>query len=179
MHPLHLRLADSTRGPIGAARDVAAEIGHDPDAFAVVVDGLAHPEEEVRNRSAWALDVATRSYPRRLAPHADALLAVAEADRNGGMLRRLLPSLLSRVPLTPTQARHVTDWALGMLDRSRVADQANLLSALAAVALAHPDLAPDIVPRIHVALDHPAPSVRARARRLCARLDRRGLLPGS
>ena len=175
MHPLHLRLADRSLGPIGAARDVAAEIAHDPDAFAVVVDGLAHPDEGVRNRSAWALDVATRSFPSRLSPHADALLAVAQADRNGGMLRRLLPLLVSRVALTPAQARRVTGWALGMLGRSRVADQANLLSVLGAVALAHPDLAPGIVPRVHVALDHPAPSVRARARHLCARFDRHGL----
>ncbi len=164
-------------GPIGAAREVAAEIAHDPGAFAVVVDGLAHPDEGVRNRSAWALDVATRSYPRRLSPHADALLTVAHADRNGGMLRRLLPLLVSRVRLTPAQARRVTVWALGLLDRSRVADQANLLSALAAVAVAHPNLAPAVVTRLHVALDHPAPSVCARARHLCARLDRHGVSP--
>ncbi|WP_412061495.1 hypothetical protein [Rubrivirga sp. IMCC45206] len=175
MHPLHLRLADRSLGPIGAAREVAAEIAHDPDAVAVVVDGLAHPDEGVRNRSAWALDVATRSTPSRLAPHADALLAVADADRTGGMLRRLLPRLVSRVPLTPAQARRATGWALGRLDRSRPADQANLLGALAAVAVAHPGLAPGIVPSLHIALDHPAPSVRARAWHLCARLDRHGL----
>lgn len=177
MHPLHLRLADGSPGVVGAAREVAAEIAEDLEAFAVVVDGLAHEWEGVRNRSAWALDTATRSFPTRLAPHAAALLAVAEADRSGGMLRRLLPLLLARVPLDAAQARHTTDWALAMLDRSRVADQANLLSLLAAVALAHRDLALAIVPRVHIALDHPAPSVRARARHAAARLDRAGLLP--
>ena len=175
MHPLHLRLAAASPGVVGAARAVAAEIAHDDEAFAVVVDGLAHDDEGVRNRSAWALDVATRRHPARLAPHADALLDAAATDRDGGMLRRLLPLLLSRVPLDADPADRVAAWALARMDRSRVADQANLLTLLTAIVLAHERLAPRIVPRVHVALDAAAPSVRARARHCCRRLDRAGL----
>lgn len=174
MHPLLLRLAEGPPNAIGPARSVAAEAAGDPTAVAVLMDGLVSPDEGVRNRSAWVLNRVARSYPSRLAPHAGALLEAAEAGRFGGMLRRLLPRLLARVPLDDGQAGRVMVWGLARLDRSPIAEQANVLEALASVALQHPGLAPRIVPRIHLALDHPAPAVRARGRHLCARLDRHG-----
>lgn len=177
MHPLHLRLADGSPGVIGAARVVAVEIAGDPVAFAVVVDGLASDNPGIRNRSAWALDRATRRHPDRLASHVNSLLDVAGADYIGGTLRRLLPLLLSRIPLDARQARHVLTWGMKRLDRVPVAEVANLFEALASIATQHPDLAPPTIRRLHAALDHPAPSVRARARHLAARLDRLGLAP--
>ncbi len=111
MHPLLLRLADGSPGVVGAAPAVAAEIAGDPDLLAVVVDGLDADHEGVRNRAAGALDRATRRDPARLGPHAEALLAVADADRTGTTLRRLLPLLLGRLRLDVPGARHVVGYA--------------------------------------------------------------------
>ena len=173
MHPVLLRLADGpSPGTLGHAREVADEIAADPDLFAVVVDGLADDAEGVRNRSAIAIDRATERRPDLLAPHADALFDAAEADRSGGALRRLLPRLLSRLALDPDQARRLAAHAEAWLRTEPPGAQANALDALAAVALQHPDLAPALRPLLEDALDHDAPSVRSRARRHGARLDR-------
>ncbi|WP_143537550.1 hypothetical protein [Rubrivirga marina] len=168
-----LRLAEGdTPGTLGHARAVAEEVVTHPDLVEVLVDALAHDEEGLRNRAAIALDRAARHDPRPLAPFAGALLDAAEADRPGGALRRLLPLLLSRVPFDVESAHRLVDHAAHWLRTEPSAVRANALDALVAVVHQHPSLLERVRPSVEAALDHPAPSVRARARRQCARLDR-------
>ena len=172
MHPVLLRLADGSPGVLRHAPAVAAEIARDPDLFEVVVDALAHDNVGIRNRAAIALDRATRRDPAPLAVHADALLDAAEADRPGGALRRLLPLLLSRLPLDAARARRLAAHAEVWLRDEPAAVRANALDALASLARQHPATRDRVRPHVERALSDPAPSVRARARRQCARLDR-------
>lgn len=173
MHPVLLRLAEGrSPGTLGHAPAVAEEVARHPDLVEVLVDALADDADGVRNRAAIALDRTTRADPPLLAPHADALLAAAEADRPGGALRRLLPLLLSRVSLGPGDAERLIDRAECWLRTEPPAGRANALDALISAARQHPRLLGRARLLAEAALDHPAPSVRARARRQCARLDR-------
>lgn len=172
MHPLLLRLADGSPGVIGAAPVIAREIAEDPDLLAVVVDGLESDDVGVRNRAINALDRATRQHPDRLAPHAEALLDAAAAQRDGATLHRLLPLVLGRLDLDLADARRVVDHARQRLADGAVATKANALDALASMAAQHPEIDAEVRPILEAALDHPAPSLRARARLVLARLDR-------
>ncbi|MEM0962222.1 MAG: hypothetical protein AAGK21_06785 [Bacteroidota bacterium] len=172
MHPLLLRLADGSPGVLGAAPAVAREIADDPDLLAVVVDGLASGHEGVRNRSANALDRATRQDAAVLQLHREALLAAADADLQGATLRRLLPLLLRRLQLDLPDARRVVDYSLPRADRGPVATRSNALDALASTAGQHPAIESEICPVLEAALDDPGVSHRARARLVLARLDR-------
>ena len=173
MHPVLLRLAEgASPGTLGHAPAVAEEVARDPDLVEVLVDALADDDEGIRNRATIALDRATRHDPTLLAPFADALLATAEVDRPGGALRRLLPLLLSRVSLRVAEAERLVDHAERWLRTEPPAVRANALDALFSAARQHPSLLGRVRPLAEAALDHPAPSVRARARRQCAHLDR-------
>ncbi len=172
VHPLLLRLADGTPGVIGAAPAVAEEIADDPDLLAVVVDGLDADAEGVRNRAANALDRATRRQPDQLAPHADALLAAADAGRTGSTLRRLLPLLLGRLRLDREGAWRVVAYARPRVEAGPVATRSNALDALASMAALHVEIEREVRPLLEIALDSPDASHRARARLVCARLDR-------
>jgi hypothetical protein len=157
---------------LGHAPAVAEEVADQPGLVEVLVDALADNDEGLRNRATIALDRATRRDPALLAPFADALLAAAEADRPGGALRRLLPLLLSRVPLRLGDARRLVDHTEDWLRTEPSAVRANALDAAVSAVRQHPALLGRVRPLAEAALDHPAPSVRARARRQCARLDR-------
>lgn len=173
MHPILLRLAIGSPGVTGEAAAVADEIAGDPDLFAVVVDGLESEHAGVRNRAANALDRATRRRPDLLDPHAGALLAAAEAHRPGTTLRRLLPLLLGRLDVSPSDARRIAAYARSRLGAGvPVATRVNALDALGSMAEAHAALRPGVRPLLDAALDAPEASMRARARRVLHRLDR-------
>ena len=172
MHPILQRLSEGTPGVIGAAPAVAREIAGDLDLLAVVVDGLGHDAEGVRNRSANALDRATRRDPDALAPHTNTLLAYAQADRTGTTLRRLLPLLLGRLRLPLADARRVVRYAQPRTEAGPVATRSNALDALASMATLHPEIECEVRPLLEVALDDPGVSHRARARVVLSRLDR-------
>ena len=169
MHPILLRLSE---GSYRTALQIAPEASGDPGLIAVLVDALSAPAPALRNKAAVALDPATRRRPRSLAPHVDALLAAAEADRHGPALRRTLPLLLSAVPLTEAQADAVAAHARQRLADGAPAAKANALTALASVAEQHPAHRDRVLAELDAALDAPSPSLRARARRLLYRLDR-------
>jgi len=173
VHPVLLRLAEGdSPGTLGHAPAVAEEVADQPGLVEVLVDALSDDDEGLRNRATIALDRATRRDPAPLAPFADALLAAAEASRRGGALRRLLPLLLSRVPLRLDEAHRLVDHTETWLRTEPPAVRANALDAAVSAVRRHPALLGRVRPLAEAALDHPAPSVRARARRQCAHLDR-------
>jgi len=169
MHPILLRLEE---GSYRTAQQIAREASGDRDLITVLVDALTFPAPALRNKAAVALDHATRRRPRLLAPHVDALIAAAEADHHGPALRRSLPLLLSAVPLNAAQANAVAAHARQRLRDGAAAAQANALTALASVAKQHSVHRERVLSELDAALDAPTPAMRARARRLLARLDR-------
>ena len=170
MHPLHQRLAEGTHR---TAMRVAEEASGDPEAVAALVDALASGDATLRNKAASALDLATRRHAALLAPHAPALLAAARADARGPALRRALPLLLGRVPLSREDAQTALAYARRRLaDTPATGARANALTALADVAEQHPDLRPALTAELETMMEAPERSLRVRARLLLERLDR-------
>ena len=158
MHPILQRLAVGSPGIVGDAAAVADEVEDDPDLLAVVVDGLSADAVGVRNRAANALDRATRRRPGLLAPYTRSLLDVADDDRTGSTLRRLLPLLLGRLPLDLAGARRVVGYALPRATDGPVATRSNALDALASMAELHREIERDVRPVLESALDVASPS---------------------
>jgi hypothetical protein len=167
------------RGGGGADRDLlacepeeaAARAIADPPLIAVLLDAMRdHDDADVRFRAADAAEKAARERPDLLAPHADALVDVAEhADQHG--VRWHAAQMLARTELSAERARHATEILERYLaDDSRIVE-AWALSAITAIANAHPELRARAKKLVEDRLDSDHASVSARARMLQGQAD--------
>jgi hypothetical protein len=129
-----------------------------------------HSDPDVRFRAADAAEKAARERPDLLAPHADALIEIAaESDQPG--VRWHAAQMLARTELSDERAAHASDVLEGYLDDDSHIVEAWALSAITAIANAHPEHRAHAQELVTERLESEHASVRARARMLQVQAD--------
>lgn len=173
VHPILRKLQGGDRRSTGAADEVAAEIAADEALFATVFAGMVGDDPVVRMRAADAIEKATRESPALLQPYKERLLgevaAVAQQE-----VRWHLAQMIARLTLDPAeQERAVTLLARFLQDESRIV-QVNAMQALADLAAEDDALRAEVAPMLRRLTESGSPAVRARGRKLLARLGDEG-----
>jgi hypothetical protein len=166
-------LRGGDRRSIGRSNAVVDAVRRKPDRFGELWECLSNADAIVRTRAADALEKLTRDHPTLLAPYKDALLA-RSLDEDTADVRWHLIAMLSRLPLDLAEAKTIMtslDQALRH-DRSRIV-KVMALQAAADLASRHLALRDDASAMLDRAIRSPWPSVKARARKLTATLQRR------
>ena len=156
MHELLERLRGSD------ASEIAGEVVADPPLIAVLLDGMLGDDDGIRPLAAAAAEHAARERPELLAPHADALIDVAERARDPET-RRFVAQMLARVELSDARADQATVILDGYLAGDDELVQAWALSAIVALANEHPRLRRHAGELVHERIDSDVPPVAERA----------------
>jgi hypothetical protein len=160
------RLAGGDRRSVGEADAVAREVVEKPDRAEELWGCLASADALVRMRAADALEKVSRVRPDLLEPHRTAL-ASGVAEDGTAEVRWNLMAIVPRLRLSPVEAdaflARVREYLCN--DTSRIV-RASALEAVVSLADAFPHVRADAERLLAAALMDPAPSMRARARRL-------------
>lgn len=167
------RLQGGDRRSVRGVAEAVALVEAEPALFAVLVDGLADEDAVVRMRCADAIEKLTVSHPEYLAPYGDRILALAAGAREKE-LRWHFAQLLPRLPLGPDERRRaleIIDVYLG--DESSSIVRTFAMQALVDLGGDDPGLRDSILERIRELTENGTPAMRARGRKLLARLAAR------
>jgi len=160
------RLAGGNRRSVGEADAVAWEVVEKPNRAEELWACLASADALVRMRAADALEKVSRVRPDLLEPHRTALASGAAEDGTAEVrwnLMAIVPRLqLSRVEADAFAAR-VKEYLRN--DKSCIV-RATALEAFASLGDTFPHVRAEAVRLVLAALQDPAPSMQARARRL-------------
>ncbi|MDA8379925.1 MAG: GyrI-like domain-containing protein [Actinomycetota bacterium] len=169
------RLRDALRGgdlrSIGRSNEVVRWVLRDPELFGQLIEGMLDDDPLVRSRCADAAEKVTAKRPDLLAPHRKLLL-----DRISGVgqpeVRWHVALMLPRLRLS----ERGVDQAMVVLrafldDESRLVRVASM-QATADLAIAHPRLRRSVRALLERLTEEGTPAMRARGRKLLARLDR-------
>jgi len=168
------KLAGTDRRSIGLADEVAKEIACDQAKFDEVFQALFHDDPVLRMRAADAVEKASRVHPERLFPHKSALLGELSAIQQPEV-RWHLALMLPRLPLSDAERRRAAEIVEAYLDDKSAIVRVNALDAWACLARGDAAMEEKVRRRLAAVLETGAPSEKARARKLLARLDRRCL----
>ncbi len=165
------RLAGGDRRSLGRANKIAAEVIRKPRLFPSLIAGLWSEDAIVRMRAADAAEKVTRGNPALLQDYKTELLGLM-ADSSQIEVRWHLAALATRLRLSAEERRRV----IGMLhdyleDRSAIV-RIFALQALADLAEGDAELRPEVIELLHESARSGTPAVRARSRKLLARLNR-------
>jgi len=165
-------LAVGRRMDPGRARDVAAMLLKKPRLVRQVVALLWDDDPGVANRAADALERASHTQPKLLAPWKDALLG-RMADATENKLRWNLAFTIGRTALTVAE----TDRAAALL-RSWLDDKSSIVKTSAMHGLAdltrwNPALLPEVLDLLRLLSRSGTPAMRARGRILLKRFEDR------
>lgn len=169
MHKLIAQLRGGDRRSIGAVPQVVARVLANPSLFAVVFDGISDPDPLVRMRCADAVEKITVLHPEYLGRYAKRVIELAEAAQQQE-LRWHLAQLLSRLKLNQRERRRVARTMSAYLtDVSKIVKTC-AMQTLADIAAEDPELRSPIVQRLQQLTGTGSPAMRARGRKLLARL---------
>jgi hypothetical protein len=162
-------LTGADRRSIGRADEVAAMILKHPMLFAELIAGLWDVDRVVRMRAADAVEKVSRKQPELLVPfNAELLGLLAEASEQE--LRWHLAQMAPRLRLTGKERLRAASLLKDYLDDHSSIVKTFAIQALADLANADPALLPDTVELLEQAVRSGTPAMRARARKLLARL---------
>jgi hypothetical protein len=168
---LRALLSGGDRRSIGRVPQVLRIIGRHPQSAAQLVTALHDADPIVRMRAADALEKASAAHPELLHRHTRVLLSLARRATQQE-LRWHLAQLIPRLPLTTRQRRGAaTLFRTYLGDRSAIV-RTFAMQALADLAAADPGLRPRIIAQLRRLTATGTPAMRARGRRLLARLHR-------
>jgi len=169
VHPILRKLEGGDRRSTGAADEVAREIAQDEALFAVVFEAMLGEDEVVRMRAADAVEKATRSRPALLHGYQERLLReVAGVEQQE--VRWHLAQMIPRLALDDAEREKAVALLTAFLeDESRIV-QVNAMQALADLAAGDRALRREVVPLVQRLMETGSPAVRARGRKLLAKL---------
>ena len=165
------QLAGGDRRSIGKAGLVVAKVLAEPERLAEIVAGLEDPDPVVRLRAADVAEKVSAVHPDWLAPHKPALLRLMNAAKEKE-LRWHLAQMAPRLPLDSAEREScLATLGAWLRDRSAIV-QACSLQAMADLAAQEEALQSRLMPVLEISAASDIPALRARARRLLARLRR-------
>ena len=168
-NPLAL-LRGGDRRSIGRAGQVAKTVAKDPKLFPELVAGLWSEDPLVCMRAADATEKITRMHPEYLQPYKAELLGLLTAATQQE-LRWHLAAMVPRLPLDAKEKRTVASTLkIYLVDRSSIV-KTFALQGLAVLAEADPALQSTVTEILREATRTGTPAMKARARKLLARLQ--------
>ncbi len=166
-----LALAGGDRRSIGRADQVAAIVFRDPTLFPELMTGLWSDDPLVRMRAADAAEKVSRKNPDLLKPHKTELLGLM-AEANQQELRWHLAAMVPRLALNPKERQRAAAVFEDYLeDRSSIV-KTFALQGLADLARSDSDMRISVIEHLRAAERSGTPAMRARSRKLLARLER-------
>jgi hypothetical protein len=164
-------LAGGVRGSAGA-RDEAVQIAiKQPDRLGELFDCVLASEPEIALRAASAFDLATHDYPERARHFHDEILHAVDQCTVTEASWHLL-HLLGRLEFPKNQRAKIIQSLCKEIDHSNSRLAAvNALQAIVELSGRYQELLPEARRITQIAQQHPAASVRARARILSKHLD--------
>lgn len=164
------RLEGGDRRSTGAADEVAGEIAQDESLFAVVFEGMLGEDAVVHMRAADAVEKATRERPALLQAYEGRLLReVVGVEQQE--VRWHLAQMIPRLPLDAAEREEAVALLGGFLDDESRIVQVNAMQALADLAAGDRELRREVVPLVQHLMETGSPAVKARGRKVLARLD--------
>ena len=165
-------LAGGDRRSIGRADAVAALVLEQPELFAELIAGLWDTDPLVRMRAADATEKVSVKRPEVLHPFkAEILGLLAEAQEQE--LRWHLAQMVPRLPLTLEECARAASVLRDYLDDRSSIVKTFAMQALADLTSIDAALLPDMVELLLQVTRNGTPAMRARGRKLLARLGRR------
>ena len=162
-------LSGGDRRSIGRVPVVLDMVRRRPALARQLVAALSDTDPLVRMRAADALEKASAARPELLHPHRRELLGLA-GQATQQELRWHLAQIIPRLPLTRRQRRRAAALLeIYLRDRSAIV-RTFAMQALAELASKDAALRPGVLPRLKRLASTGTPAMRARGRRLLARL---------
>jgi HEAT repeat protein len=156
---------------IGRSNEVVEQVLSHPELFDRLIDGMASDNPLIRMRAADAAEKVTTHRPDLLQPHRARLLCEIAAIEQQEV-RWHVALMLPRMPLPSTELASAVTLLRGYLaDDSRIV-RVNAMQALADLACQHSRLRSDIRALLVHQTDTGTPAMRARGRKLLAKLDK-------
>jgi HEAT repeat protein len=164
-------LAGGDRRSIGRSDEVATLVSRNPKLFVQLMAGLRSEDPLVRMRAADAAEKITRADASLLEPHKKELLALlAEAEQQE--LRWHLTAMIPRLRLGAIERRIAAQVLRGYLDDRSSIVKTFALQGLADLAQDDAKMRPGIIELLRKACRSGTPAMKARSRKLLARLER-------
>jgi hypothetical protein len=164
-------LKGGNRQTIGRADEVAARVTENPQLFGMLIAGLWSADARVRMRAADAAEKVTRKNREVLQRYKQELLGLLAAAEEQE-LRWHLAVMIPRLLLNAKERQRAAALLNGYLkDRSSIV-RTFALQGLADLAEKDPGLRARVVEISHEAARTGTPAMRARSRKLLARLER-------
>ena len=162
--------ARGNRLAVGRAKEVAALLIKNPRRTAQVIECLWDEDPGVANRAADALERASCSHPKLLAPWKDALLGrIVDATEN--KLRWNLALMISRVALTVPETERVAAVLRTWLDDQSSIVKTSAMHGLAGLTRWNAAMLPEVLDMLRILSRSGTPAMRARGRILLKRLE--------
>ena len=164
-------LTGGDRRSIGRADAVAATVLKQPALFSELIAGLWDPDPLVRMRAADAAEKVSLKQPdllRRFKAELMGLLAETKEQE----IRWHLAQMIPRLPLTRQECACAASLLRGYLDDRSSIVKTFAMQALVYLAGLDATLLPDTIELLHQLTRSGTPAMRARGRKLLARLER-------
>lgn len=170
MHAILRKLLGGDLRSIGRSNEVAAEVIAKPTLFKIVFSGMLSEDRLIRARSADAVEKASARHPEFLRAHRRQLVGpLADCDQQE--VRWHVAQMLPRIRWSPSERRRVLHiLTMYLRDESSIVKTC-AMEALANLALQTPSLMDRVAPRLRVLTASGTPAMRARGRKLLARLE--------
>lgn len=172
MPPKHiLRLLEGgDRRSIGRSEQAAAIVSKSPTLFRELIGGLWSADPMVRMRAADAVEKATRKNPELLQPYTGELLGLM-VETEQQEVRWHLAAMVPRLQLNTKQRNLASSLLIGYLeDRSSIV-KTFALQGLAELAQVDPSIRAGVIEILCEATRSGTAAMKARARKLLARLE--------
>jgi hypothetical protein len=172
-HILRL-LEGGDRRTIGRSDEVVPLVSKDTELFPELIAGLWSADPLIRMRAADAVEKVTRTRRELLQPYKGELLGLM-VETEQQELRWHLAAMVPRLQLNPKQRNLATSLLIGYLeDRSSIV-KTFALQGLADLAHDDASLQPGVIEILREATRNGTPAMKARSRKLLARLEGRGV----
>jgi hypothetical protein len=165
------RLEGGDRRSIGRADEVAGEVARNPRLFPELIAGLWSADALVRMRAADAAEKVTRENSKLLQPYKRPLLGLM-ADATEQELRWHLAAIAPRLWLDAAERKLASSLLRGYLDDRSSIVRTFALQGLAELAERDLSLRGGVIELLREAVRDGTPAMRARGRKLLARLGR-------
>lgn len=166
-------LRGGDRRSIGRSEEAAAEVLADPTLFRHLVKAMQAPDPVVRMRAADAAEKVTRHNPVLLTGHKKKFLGPL-ANLGQKEVRWHVAQMIPRLPLNPRERKRAVEILTWYLEDPSSIIRTSAMQALTDIAVADRRLRGSIVKTIARLTETGTPAIRARGKKLMARLKEGG-----
>jgi hypothetical protein len=171
MHPILASLSGGDRRSIARSNEVVTRVLNHPALFDVLVSGMLLDDPLLRMRCADAAEKITAIHPEYLVPYKSVLLKTLSKIEQQEMQWHVAPMLV-RLPLSAREQKVVADILFAQMGSRSSIVKTLAMQALFDLAMRNPALQPLALRHIRELAVIGTPAMKARGKKLLARLTR-------